>query len=121
LVTTHREQFIRTREAMGDEVVVVDIPLLFETSKEGEVDVIVVVDAPETVQKSRVLSRTGMTDRRFQAILARQTPNAEKAKMAHFVVDTSKGLRFAERQVGGLLRALAGQGDGKGGIARNRS
>jgi dephospho-CoA kinase len=86
-------------------VAVVDIPLLFETGGEARVDAIVVVTAPEDVQRARVLARPEMTPEKFAAILARQVPDAQKRRRAHFLVDTSRGLDSARRQVHAILRA----------------
>ncbi len=103
------EMIFRTRAATARApVAVLDIPLLFETGGERRVDAVVVVTAPPDVQRARVLARPGMTEERFAAILARQTPDAEKRRRAHFVVDTSQGLASAKRQVADILRALAG-------------
>jgi dephospho-CoA kinase len=89
-------------------LVVLDIPLLFETGGEREVDAVALVTASESVQKSRVAQRPGMTDARLQAILAKQMPDAEKRRRAHFIIDTGRGLAAAEGQVHAVLRALAG-------------
>ncbi len=87
---------------------VLDIPLLLETGH-GRCDAIIVVTAPPEVQRARVLSRPGMTPERFEAILARQMPDAQKRRKAHFIVDTSRGLLSARRQVRSILQALAGR------------
>ncbi len=80
-----------------------DIPLLYEVGAEREVDAVVVVSAPESVQKARVLGRPGMTEAQFSAILAKQLPDAEKRRRADHVIDTGKGLEEARRQVAALL------------------
>lgn len=108
LVREDRQEFVTYHQRKRAPAVVLDIPLLFETGCEREVDVIVVVDAPETVQKLRVLSRPGMTLAHFEAIVAKQIPSAEKRRRAHVVIDASRGLDAAEQQVRALLRALAG-------------
>jgi dephospho-CoA kinase len=105
-----REEEIAFRAATAQSrvpVAVLDIPLLFETGGDRRVDAVVVTARPET-QRARVLARAGMTPDRFEQILARQTPDAEKRRRAHFIVDTEGGLASAKRQVADILRALAG-------------
>ena len=84
-------------------VVVLDIPLLFETGADRRCDAVVVVSAPADVQRARAFERPGMTEEKFQAILAKQMPDAEKRARADFVVDTSKGLDAARVQVREIL------------------
>lgn len=86
--------------------VVLDIPLLFETAKLDRIDKIVVVSAPFEIQAERVLARPGMTEEKFQAILARQMPDAEKRAKADFVVETDKGLDDAFAQVKAIVEQL---------------
>ena len=107
LVAEERDAFLKKAAADGIPVVVLDIPLLFEIGAERLVDAVVVVTAPETVQKSRVLVRPGMTPERFEAIVARQIPDAEKRRRAHFIIDTSNGFEAAGRDVDTVLRAAA--------------
>jgi dephospho-CoA kinase len=83
-----------------------DIPLLFETHGEDAFDKVIVVSAPADVQRSRVLERPGMTEDKFDAILARQTPDAEKRARADFVIDTSGDLSTTEAQVAEVLACL---------------
>jgi dephospho-CoA kinase len=100
-------RFLDEARARGARVVVLDIPLLFETRGEGRVDAVVVVSAPADVQRTRVLGRPGMTEEKFAAILARQVPDAEKRRRAHFIVDTSRSFDSARAQVRGILRSVA--------------
>lgn len=109
LVGAHRDAFMVRARAQHAPVVVLDIPLLFETGADRGVDVIVVVSASAQVQKERVLARPGMTPEKFSAILARQTPDATKRAKAHYIIDTGHGFAHAGRQVDGLLAALAGR------------
>ena len=88
-------------------VVVLDIPLLFETGADRRCDAVVVVSAPADVQRARAFERPGMTEEKFQAILAKQMPDAEKRARADFVVDTSKGLDAARAQVREILGRIA--------------
>lgn len=106
LVWAARDQFLKEQEAQGAKMVVYDVPLLFETGAQESVDVIVVVSAPEDVQKARVLARPGMTEEKFAAILAKQVQDSEKRARADFVVDTGEGLEAARAAVGEILRAL---------------
>ena len=103
--TTHC--FIAGEAARGARVIVLDIPLLFETGGEKNVDAVVVVSSPPDVQRARVLGRPGMTAERLDALLARQMPDAEKRARAHFVVDSSHSFDSARDQVHGILRAIA--------------
>jgi dephospho-CoA kinase len=107
LVRAVAERFIAEQATRGARVIVLDIPLLFETGGETRVDAVVVVSAPADVQRARVLSRGGMTAARFDALLARQMSDAEKRARAHFVVDSSRSFDSARAQVHGILRAIA--------------
>lgn len=106
LVAARRAGFLE--QARKDEAwcVLFDIPLLFETGMEGHVDVIVVVSAPEDIQRRRVLARAGMHAEKLDMILARQTPDGEKRQRADFIIDTSKGVDDARDQVRAVLDAL---------------
>ena len=108
LVRAVSERFIAESRARGARVIVLDIPLLFETGGEKRVDAVVVVSAPPDVQRQRVLSRAGMTAERLDALLTRQTSDAEKRARAHFVVDSARSFDSAQRQIHGILRAVAG-------------
>ena len=107
LVRAVSERFVHEQAARGSRVIVLDIPLLFETGGEKHVDAVVVVSAPAEVQRARVLSREGMTAARLDALLARQMSDAEKRARAHFVVDSSRSFDSARAQVHGILRAVA--------------
>jgi dephospho-CoA kinase len=108
LVAASRDAFLAEAKEQGAGLVVLDIPLLFETHSDRIADAVVLVTAPEAVQKERVRARPGMTAERLAAILARQMPDVEKRARAHFIVDTGRGFAAAKRQVRGIVRALAG-------------
>lgn len=109
LVRAGEEDFLAAARRSGAAFVVLDIPLLFETGGAGRCDAVLVVTAPAEVQRGRVLARPGMTPEKFDAILAKQMPDAAKRVRAHFLVDTSRGFPSAKAQVRSILEALAGR------------
>lgn len=109
LVRDEEQAFLARCRKQGAAVAVLDVPLLLETGGEGRCDAIVVVTAPADVQRKRVLARPGMTAQKLEAILARQMPDGEKRRRAHFLVDTARGLVAAEHQVRSILKAVAGR------------
>lgn len=109
LVRASRMAFVEEAKARGDRLIVVDIPLLYETGAEAEVDAVLLVTAPEAVQKQRIAARPGMTASKLAAIMAKQMPDEEKRRRADFIIDTSTGHADAERQVRDVLgKILAG-------------
>jgi dephospho-CoA kinase len=106
LVREAEKQFLNEAAAKGAPVVVLDIPLLFETGGESRVDATVVVSAPPEMQRARVLER-GVSLERLEALLARQMPDAEKRRRADFVVDSGQGIEHARAQVRQILAAVA--------------
>jgi dephospho-CoA kinase len=106
LVGRDRIGFFAKAEADGADMVVLDIPLLFETGGHANVDAVVVASAPADMQRERVLAREGMTSDRLDAILAQQMADAEKRARAHFVVDTSRGLEPAREQVAEIIEVM---------------
>jgi len=107
LVRLAREKFLAEAKAGGASVVVLDIPLLFETAAEGICNAVAVVSAPAEMQRRRAFGRPGMTDEKLSAILAKQMPDAEKRRRADFVVDTSLDFDHTRAQVRDILRAVA--------------
>lgn len=106
-----REEEIRFLEKAGaarKRVVVLDIPLLFETGGDRRVDAVVLVTANAAIQKERVLAREGMTADRFEAILAKQMPDHDKRRRSHFLIDTGLGLDPAQRSVRAILKSIVG-------------
>lgn len=106
LVREKENAFVATHRKNGDKLVVLDIPLLFETGGLERVDKIAVVSAPLEIQRQRVLQRDGWTEEKFQAVLARQIPDSEKRMRADFIIDTSKGLEYAENEVDNIISLL---------------
>jgi dephospho-CoA kinase len=109
LVRAEEQNFLAQCKAQAVPLAVLDIPLLFETRGEARCDAVLVVTTDYSVQKERVLSRPDMTQERFDAILARQTPDSEKRQRAHFLIDTGHGIPDAARQVDAVLKVLAGR------------
>jgi dephospho-CoA kinase len=98
--------FLQKAMEDGHDIVVLDIPLLFETGGDKRADVILVVSAPADVQRARVLARGQMTEAEFEAIVARQVPDAIKREKADFIIDTSLGFAHAEESVDEILSQL---------------
>jgi dephospho-CoA kinase len=112
LVREEEIAFLENARAKDRPLVVLDIPLLYETGGDKRVDQVVVVTAPAEIQRQRVMARPGMTDERFEALLAKQTPDAEKRRRADFLIDTSLGIEAARAKVGqivGVLKAIERQ------------
>jgi dephospho-CoA kinase len=101
-----RQRFFDEAAARGADLVVMDIPLLFETGGDARMDAVAVVTAPPELQRERVLQREGMTPERLDAILAQQTPDAEKRARADFIIDTGRGLEPVRRQVAEILEVM---------------
>ena len=106
LTTESQRTFVEAAAALGAEIVVLDIPLLYETGKDAHMDAVVVASAPADLQRARVLAREGMNEERLGQILTRQMPDAEKRAKAHFVVETDKGLEHAFEQVRAIVAEL---------------
>lgn len=108
LVRADCERFLEEHRQKGTPIVVLDIPLLFETGGRERVNKVVVVSAPADVQKERVLARPGMTEEKLEAIRARQMPDEEKRQRADFVIETGYGIEPARQAVREILRQLRG-------------
>ena len=106
LVGGHRIGFFEDAEAAGHDIIVLDVPLLYETGGDKHVHKVAVVSAPPEVQRQRLLARPGMDEAKFAAILARQLPDAEKRARADFIIDTGQGLEHARGQVRDILTRL---------------
>jgi dephospho-CoA kinase len=107
LVAAARERFLAEAERSGAPVAVLDIPLLFETQGDKRCDAVAVVTAPAHVQHARAYERSGMSEDKLAAIMAKQMPDAEKRVRADFVVDTSQGIDYARVQVRDILARVA--------------
>ncbi len=117
LVRREQREFLHAAEQQGAPFVILDIPLLFETGQTETVDVIVVVSAPQDVQRQRALERPGMTGDKLDDILVRQTPDAKKRAAADYVVDTGRGLEDAFEQVRRIADDLTARAAQKGSAA----
>jgi dephospho-CoA kinase len=107
LVSASREKFLAEAEARGDAVVVLDIPLLFETGAQRVCDAVAVVSAPAEIQRQRAFERPGMTEEKFTALVAKQMPDAEKRRRADFVIDSSRDFDHTRAQIRDILRRIA--------------
>jgi dephospho-CoA kinase len=107
LVKQAQSRFLAEAERAGAHVAVLDIPLLFETGVDSNVDAVVVVTAPAELQRARVMDRPAMTAAKLDALLQRQVPDAEKRRRADFIVDTSRGYGSARAQVRAILDAVS--------------
>lgn len=107
LVRAAEAAFVAEANAARQPMVVLEIPLLFETGAEERMDVVITTTAPEPLRRSRAMERLGMTPARYQLLSARQHTDAEKRAGAHYVVDTSRGMDAAERDVRAILAKIA--------------
>ncbi|QFY61836.1 dephospho-CoA kinase [Rhizobium grahamii] len=106
LVRNREQKFIEQEQAKGAEIVLLDIPLLFETGAEKRVDVVVVVSCDPQIQRQRVLARPNMTEEKFNMILSRQTPDAIKRERADYLIDTSGPLEASKQRVAEIVEDL---------------
>lgn len=106
LVRQREKQFLQAQITAGADIVLLDIPLLFETGAENRVDVVVVATCDPQIQRQRVLARPGMTEEKFNMILDRQLPDTQKRQRADFLVDTGGGLLLAKQRVQQIIALL---------------
>lgn len=106
LVGEARQYFLDAARKDGADIVILDVPLLFETGGHEHVDAVIAVHAPHHVRRERVLQRPGMTEDKLAAIIARQTPDSVKLEKADYIVETSGGFDDARQQVGKIIAAL---------------
>ncbi|MCK0070148.1 dephospho-CoA kinase [Kordiimonas laminariae] len=106
MVGDERIAFFEAAEKANADIVVLDVPLLFETGGDKGCHYSVVVSAPAEVQRERVLARSGMTAEKFEDILKRQMPDADKRAKADYIVDTDKGLEHAKARVREILTTI---------------
>lgn len=109
LVQEMENEFIIKSARLGAQMVVLDIPLLFETNGHERVDFTVVATAPHFIQKQRVMARKGMTTERFGQIVASQMESHEKHQRADFIISTGLGKAYSFRQVKKLVSQLTGE------------
>jgi dephospho-CoA kinase len=103
-----RERFVDRAKRAGARAVILDVPLLFETGGNAQVDVVLVVTAPAEVQRARALARPGSDKGRFESLLLRQTPDAEKRKCSHYIINTICAIEDSRHQAQDFLRAIVG-------------
>ncbi len=107
MVREREQKFLEDAKRNNAKLVVLDIPLLFETGGEHRVDGIIVVTAPKNIQRKRVLSRDNMDEEKFLAILARQYPDKKKRERADFLIDTSLGFKSARLTVEKIIEQVS--------------
>ncbi len=108
LVKQQQQEFLDHHGKKGTEIVILDIPLLLEQGRQAEVDKVIVVSAPATVQQQRAMARPGMTKEKLEMIRSRQMPDARKRTYADFILDTSHGIDVTRQDVKNILNQLRG-------------
>ena len=107
LIRAAEIRFLRSQRMLGRKLVVLDIPLLYETGGEKRCDIVAVVSTPGFIQRQRVLARQGMTDEKFSAILSKQMPDMEKRKRADYVIPTGLGRAVTFQYIQGIVDHLS--------------
>ncbi|MDR1828924.1 MAG: dephospho-CoA kinase [Methylobacteriaceae bacterium] len=110
LVFEERNRFLDSAAARNRRLIVLDVPLLFETNHDEWCQAVAVVTASEAVQRQRALERPEMTEAKFMTLLNKQMPDREKRKRAHFIIDTGRGFDPARKQVSDIIRCLCCRG-----------
>lgn len=103
-----RQKFFEDARRRESKVVILDVPLLFETNGHKRVEKTIVVTAPFKIQKERVLAREGMSEALFETLLSRQMPDADKQKLADYIISTATSLSETREQVQSVLERLRG-------------
>lgn len=106
LVFENRKKWAKEQQANNQQIVLYDIPLYFEAKTQQKTDFVVLVSAPLSVQKTRVLARPNMSEEKWQQIMARQMPDAQKRQKADYIIQTDKGIADADLQVQAVLRHI---------------
>lgn len=109
LLRQHQLDLVQQAVDANVAVLVMDVPLLFETGGDRRCDAVAVVSADPEIQRERVLARPGMTAEKFEMIHVKQLPDAEKRRRAHFIIDTGHGFDYARRQVADIFKTIAGR------------
>lgn len=105
-VKEERTRFLHKAAASGSKIAVLEIPLLFETGADKEVDITIVVSAGPDIQRQRALTRPDMTEDKFRDILASQIPDAEKCRRADFIVDTGQDISKTYAEIDRVIESL---------------
>ncbi|EJF91980.1 dephospho-CoA kinase [Bartonella melophagi] len=106
LVWKKEKEFVNKARQQGKKLIVLDIPLLFETNSENRVDSVIVVSAPSAIQKKRVMNRPNMSEEKFAVISAKQISDEKKKERADFVINTGKSLDNTRQQVFHIIKSL---------------
>lgn len=114
LVGAVQLEFLKTHREAGAPYVVLDVPLLFETGGNARCDYVAVVSAPAHIQRERVQARRAMSEAEFEAILAKQVPDADKRARADFIISSAFGFDFARAHVKAIANLMIRLAEGAG-------